>query len=401
MSHAPFPLLARAKRAQLALLFLVLSVPCTAAAQSAAPPVLPAEQSDTAVLSAPGPHRVVTLSEFGGGAGAVVEGDDDKLKVLGSIPMAGNAAMVLSRDGSKIFISETYWSHGNRGDRADLISVYDGRTLNLEKEIPIPGRLLIVAKLGQMGISDDGALAYVYSLMPGSQAHVIDLAAGKLLTSVDLSGCAMVYPFGPRSFASLCGDGTVATATLPATGPAKVAFSEKFFDPDGDPIFENSIVDHTTGEGWLLSYSGRIYAAKLGEKPVVEKPWSITQAAGLPPSATGVQELAWRPGGSQLMTVHRATRRIFVLMHTGNYWTQKSAGTEVWALDAGSRSLIRRITLAKPARSIVVTQDDKPILFAYGGEGREGSDFIAYDAITGKKLRERKLRTTLALAPGL
>jgi methylamine dehydrogenase heavy chain len=264
--------------------------------------------------------------------------------------------------------------------------------------------LLIVSKLGQMGLSDDGALAYVYALIPSSQSHVVDLASGKLVASVDIAGCAMVYPYGPRSFGTICGDGTIGTTTVPVEGAAeaKVAFSRKFFDPDKDPIFENSLVDRTTGEGWFLSFTGKVYPAKLGAKtPSIGKPWSLNEAAGLPAAGTGVQQLAWRPGGGQLMALHRTTRRLFVLMHAGNYWTQKQAGTEVWVFDAEQRKLIRRILLAKPAKSIVVTQDDKPVLFAYGGEGPEGGDFTSYDPETGKKVRGRTLRASVALVPGL
>jgi len=367
------------------------------------PPVLPVEESDTAVLTPGGPHRVLTLPGFTSTAGAIVEGGDEQLKVLGSVPTPVNASIALSRDGSKIYVGETYWSRGNRGDRADLLSVYDARTLNLEKEIPIPDRLHVVAKVGQMGLSDDDKLAYVYALMPSSTAHVVDLAAGKLMTSVDLAGCALVYPYGPRGFASICGDGTIATATVPAggVGEAKVSFSPKFFDPDADPLFENSIVDRTTGEGWFLSYSGKIYPAKLGATPKIEKPWSVNEAADLPVAGTGVQELAWRPGGGQLMALHRATKRLYIVMHMGNYWTQKKGGPEVWILDATTKRLVRRVPLAAPVKSIAVTQDDKPILFAFGGEGAESSGFTAYDAVTGKKLRNRELSATIALVPGL
>jgi methylamine dehydrogenase heavy chain len=160
-------------------------------------------------------------------------------------------------------------------------------------------------------------------------------------------------------------------------------------------------VDRTTGEGWFLSFSGKIYPAKLGPTPKIEKPWSINAAAGLPVAGTGVQELAWRPGGGQLMALHRATRKLYVVMHTGNYWTQKMAGTEVWILDASTKSLIRRVPMPKPIKNIAVTQDDKPILFAFGGEGGPGGgDFTAFDANTGKKLRGRSLGSAIALVPG-
>jgi methylamine dehydrogenase heavy chain len=383
----------------LAALAITAGTSC-AAAQSASAPVLPVEEGDSAVLAPGGPHRVVTQAGFVTQSGNVVEGDDPQLRVVGAVPMPSNASMALTRDGSKIYVAETYWSHGNRGDRADILSVYDGLSLNLEKEIPLPGRLHVVAKLGQLGLSDDEKLAYVFELIPNTQAHVVDIASGKVSASVDLSGCALVYPYGPRSFATICGDGTVGTVTVPASGDAKATFSPKFFDPDAEPLFENSLVDRTSGEGWFMSYTGKIYPAQLGSKPVIGKPWSINVAAGLPAAGTGVQELAWRPGGGQLMAVHRATKRLYVLMHAGNYWTQKNEGNEVWVLDSQQHKLLRRINLAKPAKSIAVTQDAQPLLFAFGGEGPDSS-FAAYDPATGKKLRDRKLSTPIALVPGL
>lgn len=368
---------------------------------AAQPPVLPVEESDVAVLPPAGPHRVFAFAPFGGGGAVVLEADDPAIVSVGTVPTAGNAVMTLSRDAAKVYVAETYWSHGNRGDRADLLSVYDGRTLNLEKEIPLPGRLHIVPKIQQLALSDDDKLAYVYDMVPSSAVHVVDVAAGALLTSVDIPGCALAYPYGARSFATVCGDGTIGTATLPASGKAKINFSPRVFDPDADPVYENSIVDRTTGEGWFLSYSGKIYPARLGEKPVIDKPWSITQAAGMPVTGVGVQELAWRPGGGQLMALHRATKRLYVLMHPGAYWTHKESGTEVWVLDSEKHSLIRRIPLSDPAKNIAVTQDAKPLLFVFGADGGP-APFKVLDADTGKVLRTRSASLAMiAMTPGL
>jgi methylamine dehydrogenase heavy chain len=370
---------------------------CLSAAAFAAPP-LPLEQSDTAVMPPLSPHRYFLFNAFSSGQTAIVDGDDAQLKTIGTIPGAWNAMLALSRTGDKVYLSETYWSHGNRGDRADLLSIYDGQTLKLEREIKLPGRLIVNPKIQQMGISDDGQLGYVYDMMPASQIHVVDLAQGKLLTSVDVPGCALVHAYGNRSFATICGDGTIGTVTVPASGTAKAVFSAPFFKPDVDPVFDQSIVDRTTGEGWLMTYSGHVFPVQLGAGATIGKPWSITVAAGLPESGTGVQELAWRPGGQQLLAVHRATRRLYVLMHTGNYWTQKADGSEVWVLDGVRHTLIKRIKLAADGHGIAVTQDARPLLFVIGSAWSGTID--AYDATTGEKLRGRKLRGIIGLAPG-
>jgi methylamine dehydrogenase heavy chain len=365
-----------------ALIGLALSQPALAA------PPLPLEQSDTAVMPPLSPHRYFIFNAFGSGMTSIVDGDDAQLKTIGSVPGAWNASVALSPTADKIYLAETYWSHGNRGDRADLLSIYDGSTLKLEREIPIPGRLIVNPKPQQLSISDDGQLAYVYDMVPASAVHVVDLAQGKMLTSVDIPGCALAYAYGKRSFATVCGDGTIGVVTVPATGTAKAVFTQPFFKPDQDPVSDYSVVDHTTGQGWMLTYSGHIIPVQLGATAVVGKPWSITVAAGLPESGTGAQELAWRPGGQQQLAVH-----------TGNYWTQKADGTEVWVLDSDRHTLIRRIKLEGAGHGITVTQDVKPLLFVIG-EAWSGTIDV-YDATSGEKLRGRKLRGIIGLVPGL
>jgi methylamine dehydrogenase heavy chain len=373
------------------------------AAQAAAPgvpaPVLPVEESDTAVLAPAGPHRLYLFDAYGYAGATVIEGDDPAMKSMGLVPAARNGAMSLSRDASRIYVAETYWSRGDRGDRQDLLTVYDGATLAIAREIPLPGRLLVVPKAQQVATSDDGKLAYVYDMIPSSAIHVVDLDGGKLIGSVDIPGCALAFPYGPRSFATICGDGTIGTVAVAADGTGKASFTRPFFDPDQDPLFENSIVDRTTGEGWLLSFGGRIYPVKLGSTASVGQPWSLTVAAGLPAAGLGVQDLAWRPGGAQMLGVHRATKRLFVLMHTGNYWTHKADGTEVWVFDTDRHALIHRIRLDRPAAGIAVTQDPHPVLFAFAGD--RGRNLAVYDATSGAKLREREASGFLGMVPGL
>lgn len=370
-----------------------------ASADKPLPPVLPEEDADTAVLPAAGPHRLFLWDPYISSGVHVIDGANPELTELGLVPGARNASASISRDAGKVYIAETYWSRGDRGDRQDLLSIYDGKTLVLEKEVTLPSRLLVVPKSNQVTTSEDGALAYVYALAPASQVHVVDIAQGKLLGSVDMPGCALAFPFGARSFASLCGDGTVGVATVGPAAESAPKFSKPFFDADNDPVFENSIVDRTTGEAWFLSFSGKIYPAKLsGATPVVDKPWSITVAAGMPAAGTGVQELAWRPGGAQIMSMHRKTRQLYVLMHPGNYWTHKTEGTEVWVLDADKKTLIKRIKLDAPAKGIAVTQDDAPLLYAF--ESYPPS-LAVYDAKTGVAKGQRRVGGYLGMVPGL
>ncbi len=187
---------------------------------------------------------------------------------------------------------------------------------------------------------------------------------------------------------------------VPESGEAKAVFSKPFFDANGDPLFESSVVDKSSGAAWFLTFTGKVFPAQLaGGPPVIGKPWSISEAAGFPQAGTGVQELAWRPGGGgRILALHRATKRLFVLMHPGNYWTHKEAGTEIWVLDAARQTLLRRIRLESPARSIVVSQDASPLLFAVADA--EGGGLAVIDASTGETLRKRMLPGDFAWATG-
>lgn len=383
----------------LGLTCLVSMLSSAGQAQDSSKPALPVEESDTAVLPAAGAHRLFLWDAYSTAGATVIDGDDAGLKTLGMVPIARNGAYNLSRDASRVYVTETYYARGDRGAREDLLTVYNGQTLAIDKETVLPGRLLVVPKNQQVAASNDEKLAYVYDMIPASAVHVVDMAAGKVLSSVDVPGCALAYPYGPRSFATICGDGTIGTTTLDASGKGELVFTNPFFDADKDPLFENSVVDRATGEGWFLSFSGKIYPAKLAGHPVVGPPWSVNVAAGLPAASTGVQELAWRPGGGQVLAVHRGLRRLYVLMHAGNYWTHKRDGTEVWILDADKKTLIKRVTLKSPAKSLIVSQDDKPILFTFGGEA--GGGVAAYDAVTGAFLRGRSAPGFVAAVPGV
>jgi methylamine dehydrogenase heavy chain len=303
--------------------------------------------------------------------------------------------LAIAPDNSRFYVSETYWTHGSRGVRQDLVSIYDATTLNLVKEIELPGRAL-VGKTQNFQLNASGTRAYVYILLPASSVVWIDLQKQVVGGTVEIPGCALVFPWGDTGFSSLCGDGSLATVIIPEVGPAKVTHTKPFFDANKDPIFDNSFVDRATGKAVFLSYTGLIYQAQLGPNPVIDKPWSIQQAAGFPVAGTGVQELAWRPGGYQLAAYHKASGKLFVLMHAGNYWTHMQGGSEIWAIDTKAHALLARFQLQpvptsgladdRPPlyESIGVSQDDKPVLYLLNPGGGD----VVMDALTGEQLRK-------------
>jgi len=358
----------------------------------AAEPELAAEASDVATLPPNPPHRFFT-GGFKAESFTIFDADTGKME--GSIPAGYVANLAIAPDNGRFYVSETYWTHGARGIRQDLVSIYDARSLNLVKEISLPGRAL-VQKMQNFDISASGSRAYVYIMMPVASVVWVDLKSQAVGGTVEIPGCALVFPFGDDGFSSLCGDGSLATVVIPASGPAKVTHTQPFFDANKDPIFEDSLVDRATGKAIFISYTGLVYEAELGAATKVSEPWSIQKAAGYEPAGTGVQELAWRPGGSQLAAYHKASGKLFVLMHPGNYWTHKHGGTEIWVLDTRTHALVSRFPLrAVPSsglgndavpyyKNIGVSQDAKPLLYLLNEEGND----VVLDATTGTELRK-------------
>ena len=374
-----------------------LVVASLAQAALIAPPCLAAstvttEVSDVATLAPNSPHRFFT-GGFRQQAFSIFDGDNGKME--GNIPAGYIANLAIAPDNSQFYVSETYWAHGARGKREDLVSIYDAKTLNIVKEITLPGRAL-VSKKQNFDVSALGSRAYVYIMMPVSSVVWVDLKKQQIGGTVEIPGCALVFPWGEQGFSSLCGDGSLANAVVPASGPAKVTHTKPFFDAGNDPIFDNGFVDRATGKAIFVSYTGLVYEAKLGSDTTVSPPWSIQKAAGYAVAGTGAQELAWRPGGSEMAAYHKASGKLFVLMHPGNYWTHKHGGTEVWVLDTKNHALVARFPLravptsglgddAVPFYSnIGVSQDAKPLLYLLNDEGND----VVLDAATGEQLRK-------------
>ena len=141
----------------------VLAVLATCSPALAAEPLKP-EVSDVATLPPAGPHRFFAM----GYAPSVVIYDADSGKIEGEVPVNHDSNIALAPDDSRIYVTETVFAHGNRGTRADLLSIYDSKTLNLLKEVDLPGRALVGFKMRNLDINASGKRAYVYNMHPAA-----------------------------------------------------------------------------------------------------------------------------------------------------------------------------------------------------------------------------------------
>jgi len=295
--------------------------------------------------------------------------DGDSGKMIGLISSTRWSDVALDPTRRFIYVSETIWTKINRGTRQDFIAVYDPTTLNLVTEIPMPGRLIIGAMKNNFVISDDGKTGFVYNFSPVSSVNVVDLEKRKMAQVVELPGCASLVPVAGVGFSALCSDGTLATVALGGKTP-RITHSQPFFKAAEDPVFDSFVQDRPKNEAVFMTYTGLIRTAKLGAVPVIGDAWSLQAAAGLRPGDTKPLDINWMPGGRQMMALHRKTGMLYVLMHRGEYWTQKEDGEEIWVVDMANRKVVKRVPLKHKAGNIDVTQDDKPLLFTTGDEGK-------------------------------
>jgi methylamine dehydrogenase heavy chain len=308
----------------------------------------------------PGPHWMwvndVVFHHMTDGKAFLLDGDTGTMRGMLSTGFGYNG-VVVPRNRSAILSPEVYFSRGTRGKRTDDVTLYDYRKLAPLAEIDIPPkRASHMPMLANAALTDDDRFLVIYNYTPAQTASVVDIKTRKFVGEIDLAGCALVYPTGPRSFFSLCGDGTALTVRLDDTGKAAAkARTAKFFEPVKDPVTEKGV---RRGDTWyFVTFSGEVVpmqTAEGGTKAIAR--WSLLDAAD--------RKASWRPGGMQHLSLHAESGRLYSLMHVGGQWTHKDPGTEVWVYDLANRKRERRIKLESPITSIAITPDANPVLFA-------------------------------------
>lgn len=363
----------RMKSTKAILLGVATAVLATAAGAQTPPQPAPAtvpqaEVSDVAVMPPASRRWVYASGGFGLSGVRIFDGDTGKMKGLIQVPSLG--ALALDPQGRYYYVAETIWTRITRGVRQDMVSIYDANTLKLVSEVSIPNRLLGGTSTQNFTVSNDGKLAFVYNMLPSSSVEVVDLEKRKLRQTVDLPGCAALFPSGPDGVAALCSDGSLATVSFGKGGKPTVSHTAPFFPAHTDPVFDNVVVDRVKGVATFLSYTGKVYTATLGPSPTIEAPWSIQVAGGMREVAAAPLDVNWTPGGRQPFAVNRVTGRLYVLMHVGEQWSHKEPGEEIWVVDIATRKVIARHPTPGKVGNIQVSQEANPQVYVAGQEGR-------------------------------
>lgn len=353
--------------------------PSAMAAPVAAPTAsVEPEQSDVAQLTPPKTSWFFINGGFTSNSSVIYDTVSGKL--IGHVETPQLTDLALDPAGKFYYVSSTLWTKGLRGTRQDYVSVFDSVDLKLQADIAMPGRLLVGGRMNNFVVSPDGKFGYVYNMSPASSVNVIDLAARKFIKTVELPGCASLVPVPGVGLSALCSDGSLATLSL-AGGKSQITRSDPFFSATDDPIFDNFEVDRGHNQIVMLSYTGKVYTATLGAKPVIAAPFSLQEAAGVPAGSAAPNQVNWYPGGVQQMALHRATGQVYILMHMGEFWSHKAGASEVWQLDLASHKVVKRMAVPGEPRMIAVTQEAAPHLVFAG----EDETVYVYDLATGKQ----------------
>ena len=282
--------------------------------------------------------------------------DADTGNYLGVIGTGFTGQFILSNDKREIIVATGYLSRGQRGDRADVIEVWDADTLTFKYEIPISEkRAMALNYEGLLRLSADGRWLFVQNATPATSVTVVDMQAKKDLGEISMPGCWAIYPAKSNSkrFASLCGEGNVTTVTIDDSGKeASRTASGKFFDPDGDAWFMQGEQD---GDRYhFVSFKGNVATVNVGgDTATLEGTWSLV--------AKGDHKKAWRPGGYQPLAVHSGTNRLYVAMHSGGVeGSHKNPANEIWVFDTQSKKRLARLP-GNSATALETSADGKKL----------------------------------------
>jgi methylamine dehydrogenase heavy chain len=303
--------------------------------------------------------------------------DGDTGRYLGTLSTGYSFQhLVLPRDGKIIYSPETYFSRGTRGTRTDVITLYDPATLSPVGEIEMPPkRSSNVPMISNAAFTDDERFLLIYDFNPGQSVAVIDVKARKFLHEIETPGCALIYPTGPRSFFSVCGDGSLLLVSLSEAGVAQQKRSQPLLAMGADPVAEKAV---RIGRTWyFVSFDGRVY-------PIDADAQQATVGEGWWLASDTERKAGWRPGGVQPFAANASNSRFYAVMHEGPLSTHKDPGKDVWVFDVASRTRIQQFTLKNLSSAIQISSDDHPLLFS---AFIESSDLDIYDAASGRLLR--------------
>ena len=333
----------------------------------------------------------VSFTHLEAGKAFLVDGGTGEMLGMLSTGIHG-MVLALPNDYHAVYSPESYWSRGTRGERTDIVAVYDSSQLKPVAEVEIPAkRAETIPTTQNATFTDNNRFLAIYNYTPAQSISLVDVGQRRFVKEIDSAGCAMVYAFGMQRLASICGDGTLLVIELDDNGRDRKKYRTKaFFDPDGDFVSEKAV---RFKDQWLfLSVQGYVHPISItGSEPIIHEKWSLL--------TDSERTESWIKSGLQPLAVHQQSAQLFVLMHQGNRDSYKDPGKEVWVYDLEIKTRVRKIQLKQPATAIQVSQDNEPLLFTVFSAYPE---LLVYDAVSGmfkRKVTQIGQTPTILLTP--
>jgi methylamine dehydrogenase heavy chain len=278
----------------------------------------------------------------------------EQVKGTFNVSLIGN--IIQSAKRSEIYATETFHSRGSRGDRLDVLTVFDQATLAPKGEVILPTgkRYMGMPVRATLLLMDNDRWLAVANFSPATSVTLIDLDTRKIIGEIPTPGCVYVYPTGTRGFSSLCADGRFLSTQLAADGSlASQSRTDSFFNSDTSPIFERPAV--IGDRAYFPSIAGLVYPVDLsGPVAKVGEPWNLV------PEAERAQN--WAPAGIGLIDKDDQGH-FYIIMHPdakeGSY---QGGGPEVWVFDAAAKKRVQRIALQSWGLSLAVSRGVDPVL---------------------------------------
>lgn len=359
-------------------LLLALGLGVLGAAQAE----LPVETLRNEPLPAADPYRIYLTDPV---MGHLVDGrvhviDGTRMRYLGMTGAGFSATTVLSPDRKELFVATTYHSRLQRGTRTDVVEAWSTEDLSFKYEVEIPAKHAQGLQIkALMQTSSDGRFLLVQNATPATSVTVVDLQQRRAVGEIANPGCWGILPWrAPATrFSTVCGDGTLMTFDLDASGASATSSrSARFFDPDTDPVFMHyeMVGDRAT----FISYQGRVHGIELsGAQPSFAPPWPLLDAASM--------KKGWRPGGYEFFAIEPRRGRLFVAMHPrADEGAHKDPAQEIWVFDLDKRQRVARMN-GHAAISMALARTETPRLFLLSGAD---NTIVAYDVRDDRGLRK-------------
>jgi len=302
--------------------------------------------------------------------------DTESRRFMGMVSAGQFATVTFALGRQEFYVGETIHSRGTRGQRQDVVAVYDFANLALVAEIDLPPqRANTVVNKANTAVTADERFLLIWNQNPGTSVSVIDLDSRAIVSEVPTPGCALAYPDEARGFIMLCGNGALLSVRLDEAGqPASIESSDPFNDIDADPLSEKA--SKINGVWHFVSYRGEVQPVDTSaQMPVVGSRWWLADAEQ--------RAQNWRPAGWHGSAGHRSGLLWVGMTPDGYPGSHKDPAPEVWLFDAKAQSRLDRFALRVPALSIDASGHDEPRLLVVNIEGQ----LDIYDGRSGAYLR--------------